>query len=203
MATDAIGTGLPWVEAIADSFVPYSFIAFHTDELPRLAKARENLVAADLQGAPAVGFRIADGTAFTWQIKENRVVATPGSAGADTLIELSAATFSEYLHELLSASGAVRTGRATVVRGDLTAWQRWEPATRSLMSGRPIYGPHVRETLVDRAGEPLDLHQTFRPGDDREEMRHFLAAAGYLHIKGVFTPEEVDRYATRSSTSGR
>jgi hypothetical protein len=195
MATDAVGTGLPWVEAIADSFVPYAFAAFHTDELPRQARARGHLVATDLQGVPAVAFRISDGTEFTWRATENGIVALRGSDDADTLIELSEATFSEFLHELLSASGAVRTGRATVVRGDLTTWQRWEPATRSLMSGRPIYGPHVWETLVDQRGEALDLYRTFKPGDDRSEMQHFLATAGYLHIQGVFTPAEIERYA--------
>jgi hypothetical protein len=195
MGTDLVGTGLPWVEAIADSFVPYAFAGFHADELPHKAAARGHLVEADLAGAPAVAFRIEDGTTYTWQMTPAGVQAVPGGAGADTLVELSEATFSEFLHELLSASGAVRTGRATIVAGDLTAWQRWEPAIRSLMSGREIYSPQVWDTLIDRRGAPLDLRQTFRPGDDRAEMRHFLNTAGYLHLKGVFTPEEIARYS--------
>ena len=43
-----IGSGLPWVDAIAASFVPYSFGEFHRAELPRLAAERAALVAHDL-----------------------------------------------------------------------------------------------------------------------------------------------------------
>jgi hypothetical protein len=81
-----------------------------------------------------------------------------------------------------------------VVRGDLQGWRRWEPAIRALTSGRAIYGPHVWDTLVDREGAPLDLHRAFTADDDREEMRHFLETAGYLHLKAIFTPDEVARY---------
>jgi hypothetical protein len=53
----------------------------------------------------------------------------------------------------------------------------------------------VWDALVDRRGEPLDLHRAFGVDDDREEMRHHLAVAGYVHIKAVFTPDEVARFA--------
>jgi hypothetical protein len=82
------------------------------------------------------------------------------------------------------------------VRGELAAWQRWEPATRALTSGRAIYGPAVWQTLVDHDGRPLDLQRTFTVEDDREAMRHFLATAGYLHVKRVFDAGEVARYAS-------
>jgi len=31
---------------------------------------------------------------------------------------------------------------------------------------------------------PLDLTRAFHPDDDRDEMRHFLETAGFLHIAG-------------------
>ena len=194
MGTDVIGTGLPWVEAIARSFAPYAFAGFHARELPELLARRGASVADDLRGVRPLAFRVDDGTTWTWTATDAGVEVTPGDADAATLVELSEATFSEYLHELLTASGSVRTGRAKVVRGDLPSWQRWEPAMRSLLTGRPIYGPHVRETLVDPDGRPLDLNRSFRADDDPEEMRHFLHTAGYLHIKRVFADEEVRRY---------
>ncbi len=194
MGTDVIGSGLPWVDAIAGSFAPYSFAEFHRTELPRLAAERAALVAGDLRGVAPLGFRIEDGATFTWVSDDGRVRVVEGDAQAAVLVELSEATFSEFLHELLTASGSVRTGRAQVVRGDLAQWQRWEPAIRSLTTGREIYGPQVWATLVDREGKPLDLHRAFSVDDDREEMRHFLKVAGYLHVKAVFTPEEAARY---------
>jgi hypothetical protein len=191
MGTDVIGSGLPWVDSIAASFVPHDFASFHRDELPRLVLRHGDLVRDDLRGVAPVAFRIGDGTTFTWRSDDGEVQAVEGDANATTLVELSEGTFSEYLHELLTASGAVRTGRARVVRGELAAWQRWEPAMLSLRTGRPIYGPAIWATLVDRGGDALDLHRTFSVGEDREEMRHFLDVAGYLHVKSVFTPGEV------------
>ncbi len=37
----------------------------------------------------------------------------------------------------------------------------------------------------------LDLHRAFALDDDRAEMSHFLAEAGYLHLRGVFDPAEM------------
>jgi hypothetical protein len=194
MGTDVVGSGLPWVDAIAGSFTRRSFVGFHESELPRLVARHGALVADDLRGVRPVALRIDDGTTYTWRTSGTGLEVVPGDADAPTLVELSEATFSEFLHELLTASGAVRTGRAAVVRGDLAAWQRWEPAIRALTTGRAIYGREVWQTLVDRHGRPLDLHRAFRVGDDRDEMRHFLEVAGYLHITAVFTPEEIARY---------
>ena len=195
MGTDVVGTGLPWIEAIAASFPPVSFAAFHRDALPPLSARNGRLVVGELRNVPPLAFRIDDGTTFTWQAFDRGVEAVEGDADATTLVELSERTFSEFLHELLTASGATRTGRARVTRGELAGWQRWEPAIRSLCSGRAIYSADVWQTLVDRNGSPLDLHRAFNVNDDRDEMRHYLNVAGYLHITSVFTAHETARFA--------
>src|SRR5262249_29153301 len=135
MGTDVVGTGLPWVEAVARSVPPRSFTDVHRNELPGLIARHGALAGDDLRGVRSLGFRIDDGAAFTWRASERGVDVIGGDADAETLIALSEATFSEYLHELLTASGAVRTGRARVERGVLEGWQRWEPAIQSLCSG--------------------------------------------------------------------
>ena len=193
MGTDVVGTGLPWVEAIAESFEPHGFVAFHQSELPALSARHGHLVVADLCGVAPVAFCSDEGVAFTWVVSEDGVRVVEGDAAAATVVELSERTFSEFLAELLTASGAVRTGRARVTRGVLGGWQRWEPAIQSLCSGGEIYSAAVWETLVDRAGDPLDLDHAFAADDDVDEMRHFLDRAGYLHIKAVFTTDEVER----------
>jgi hypothetical protein len=194
MGTNVAGTTLPWVEAISRSFEPHPFVAFHRGEMPALVAKHGHLVVADVEGAAPVALRIDDGTAFTWCATERGVEVVEGDTDAATVVELSDPTFSEFLNELLTASGAVRTGRARVTRGTLDGWQRWEPALQSLCSGREIYSAEVRRTLVDRGGRPLDLLRTFAVDDDLEEMRHFLNAAGYLHVKAVFTEDEIARY---------
>jgi hypothetical protein len=195
MATDVEGTELAWVEAIAQSFEPHPFREFHRRTFPDLIAMHAQLVRGDLQGAEPLAFRIPDGTAYTWSASSDGVRVEEGDGGAATVVELSEPTFSEYIDELLTASGAERTGRARIVRGTLAGWQRWEPAVQSLCSGREIYGPGVWQTLVDSEDAELDLHRAFSVEDSPEEMRCFLAVAGYLHIKAVFTPEEIGYWA--------
>ncbi len=155
MGTDVVGTGLPWVDAISESFALVPFVDFHRRALPALVEAHGTLVVDDLRGVPPLAFRIDDGTTFTWLADDSGLQVVEGDAGADTLVELSEVTFSEFVHELLTATGAVRTGRARVARGGLAGWERWQPAIQSLCSGREIYGSQVWDTLVDRDGKEL------------------------------------------------
>jgi hypothetical protein len=191
MAADAVATGLPWIEEVRQSFELRRFTEFHHRTLPELIARHGRLVATDVRAAPTIAFRIEDGTTYSWAAAGDQVRAIEGDARASTLIELSEAAFSDFLHELLTANGAVRTGRARVARGSIEEWQRWEPAMQALCFGRPIYDVNVWETLVDRDGSRLDLSQSFQVDDPDEAMREFLATAGYVHIRAVFSPEEV------------
>jgi hypothetical protein len=157
-------------------------------------RPQQSSVRNDLRGVPSLAFRTDAGAAFTWTASDDGVRVVEGDDGAATVVRLSEPTFSEFVHDLLTAAGAVMTGRATVARGELAGWQRWEPAIRSLCSGREIYSAAVWRTLVDRAGKPLDLRRSFAADDDIEEMRHFFETAGYVHVKRVFGRSEVERY---------
>lgn len=191
MATDELGTGLPWVDAIAASFPQHSFDQFHTRDLAALNAQHGALVVDDLAGVPPLAFQLPDGTTYTWRTTPTGVDTSASDTNAPTLVGLDESTFSAFLHRLLSASGAVRTGRARLVRGTLQDWQRWEPAIQTLLSGVPIYTAAVRDSLIDRHGRPLDLNQTFTADDDIDDLRHFFNVAGYLHIRGVYSPDEI------------
>jgi len=188
MATDVTGTGLPWVEAIAASFDHHDFEQFNRSTLPAASARHGHLVVDDLRNAPPLAFRCGAST-FTWTPADSGVVVRDGSDGASTIVEMSADTFSEWVDELITTSGSLRTGRANLVQGDSSEWARWEPAFRSLMTGRPMYSTAVWETLVDRDGTPLELDRRFEPDDDPDEMRHFLRTAGYLHVRGGIDAE--------------
>lgn len=198
MGTDTAGTTLPWIERIAAAFPHHDLLGFARVELPSLVERHGQLVAADLVGAPALAFRT-PAHACTWRVLDTPAGATvrveDGVDDAATVVELDDETFSAVINELLTASGAVQSGRARIVHGQLAGWQRWEPAIQSLCTGRPIYSPAVWDTLVDRTGAALDLTQRFLPGDDPADMAHFFRTAGYLHVRGVFTADEIARYA--------
>jgi hypothetical protein len=74
---------------------------------------------------------------------------------------------------------------------------RWEPGLRALYHGRPVYRPE-RVDLRDRHGAALDPARAFAPDGDREDMAHFLRTAGFLLVKGVFSPDEVTRMNRRA-----
>ena len=82
------------------------------------------------------------------------------------------------------------SNRLDQVSGNVGHCLDWWLVWRAALDGTPIYTPGAIEFL-DRDGSPLDLARTFRPGDDVEEMRHFIHEAGFLHISGLFTGDEM------------
>src|SRR5690606_37422072 len=69
----------------------------------------------------------------------------------------------------------------------------WWVLLRGALDGRTPYvpGPGRAPAFDAPDGAPLDLRRAFRPDDDPDEMAHFLATAGYLHLEGLFTAEEM------------
>ena len=138
-----------------------------------------------------MGFRLADGTAFTYLPTPTSMRIVDGDALADTLVEITEQAFSDTVNELLRATGAVNTGRAVILRGSLEGWKRWEPALQAVWTGREIFRPETASLLVDRNGKPLDLGRSFGVDDADDEMAAFLDTAGYLHVRGVFDRDEI------------
>jgi hypothetical protein len=112
--------------------------------------------------------------------------------GAQTALEVAVdpRAFSDLMQDRASTFALSMSGRAAVRRGSLDDFVAWEPVLRSLLDGRPAYEPGAI-AFRDRDGAPLDLRQSFRLGDDRDGVGHFLAEAGFLHIEGVFTDAEM------------
>ena len=71
-----------------------------------------------------------------------------------------------------------------------TTYVEWEPVLRCLLDGRPVYEPGAID-FRDVDGEPLDLGRSFTLDDPPDEIGHFLAEAGFLHLEGVFTEDEM------------
>jgi Phytanoyl-CoA dioxygenase (PhyH) len=105
-------------------------------------------------------------------------------------IALDHQAFSDLMQDRASTFALSMAGRATVTRGALDDFLAWEPVLRSLVDGRPAFEPGSI-TFRDRDGSPLDLQRSFRLGDDRDDVGHFLAEAGFLHLESVFTEAEM------------
>jgi hypothetical protein len=65
-------------------------------------------------------------------------------------------------------------------------------ALRCLYSGTRIYDPYDLD-LRDLDGAPLDIRKWFDRDDDPNLISHFLRTAGYAHVRGVFSKDEIGR----------
>jgi ectoine hydroxylase-related dioxygenase (phytanoyl-CoA dioxygenase family) len=178
----------------AASFPLLDFEDFHRRELPRRLAAGHGALAAEdeaLASLGALAFRLPEGPAFSYLPRDGGVEVVEGDAGARTVIEISREDWSNVVHDLDSAPGLLYAGRVRCVRGNAMRFVRWEPGLRAMFQGRPVFHPE-RVALRDRRGAPLDPTRSFTLADDDAEMAHFLRTAGYLLVKGVFPPAEVD-----------
>ena len=167
------------------TFETIDFDEFHLVELPKLIEANGAIAAADLAGVGTLGFQMPDGAAFTYVPSPDTVEIWQGEAAADTLVVMSRATFSDFVNELRTCFGLLYAGQLEIARGDFGWLERWEPALRALYTGRPIVDPAAMG-LAD------DLDRTFTLDDDDAALAEYLDSHGFLHIRGVFAPEEVE-----------
>ena len=131
-----------------------------------------------------------DGEALTIAVGDDGRLETRRGSADVVVVEMNGASFSDLVQDVASTFGAQMMGRATVVRGGLDVFLEWEPVLRCLLDGRLVYEPGTM-AFKDRDGSSLDLHRSFSLDDDPVEIGHFLAEAGYLHLEGVFTEEEM------------
>lgn len=172
---------------------PSSFAGYHHDALPgALAERDTALPAAYAATLRPLAIRIREtGEAVTYRAEAGRIAACDGDDGARTVVELALEDWQMLVQDLESSAGLIYGQRAGLGRGDLMDLMQWEPALRWLYTGRPVYDPATVD-LRNRDGSPLDPTRSFTLEDDREEMAHFLRTAGYLWLRGVLSPDEVE-----------
>ncbi len=166
-------------------FPTIDFDEFHRVTVPALIEAGNGALAApDLDGVGPLGFKTTDdGAAYTYVPGPDTVEIWASDVAADTLVELSRESFSDFANELRTSFGLLYAGKAEVTRGSFAWFERWEPALRALYHGRPI--------LDLTSTSALDPTRSFSLDDSDDEMRAALDANGFLHIRGVLTPDEV------------
>src|ERR1700730_17679086 len=100
-----------------------------------------------------------------------------------TAVRMDDCDFEDIINDISTMEMLTNLHRMPIDRGTKDDIHGWETVLRSLLDGRPMYtaGSIV---MSDRAGRKLDLSRSFTPNDDDEEIAHFLAEAGYVHLSG-------------------
>jgi hypothetical protein len=143
---------------------------------------------AEMLGVEPVTIRV-DGQAWTLRVRAGRVESAPGVSEA-RVVDLDRAAFYDLIQERKSAFGLAIAGRVAGDDRSVHMFCAWDPVLRSVLDGRSLYRPgHV--TLRASGGGPLDLDQAFELDHPGDEAAHFLAEAGFLLLKDVFTHDEM------------
>jgi hypothetical protein len=144
---------------------------------------------ADLLGLEPVTVRT-DGQDWSLRVRAGRVEATRG-APEGLLVRLDLAALNDLVQERKSAFGLAIAGRVAGDDRSVHMFCAWDPVLRSVLDGRSLY----REgdvTLRAMDGGSLDLDEAFELGGNGREAAHFLAEAGFILLKDVFTDDEMD-----------
>ena len=139
---------------------------------------------------PPVSLRV-DDRAVTLRAKGNTLVLEEGDEPTGVTAEMPADAMSDLIQDHQSTMGLAMTSRVKLTSGNINEWIGWEPAFRALLDGRRVHETGD-VTFRDLNGDELNLNQRFSIDDDREEIAHFLREAGFLHLAGIFEPDEMD-----------
>ncbi|MEZ5503402.1 MAG: phytanoyl-CoA dioxygenase family protein [Halioglobus sp.] len=141
-----------------------------------------------------------DGASWHLSARDGQIQVAREAGTTGLHVKLSAAEFSGLVNDLYTPMTFFVGGSLSILRGQMGDFLDWWLLLRAVIDQRPIHTPGETE-FRDRFGEPLDLCRAFNPGDSREDMRHFLETAGFLHIGGLFSEREmaaisadIDRY---------
>jgi hypothetical protein len=153
---------------------------------------------AELLGLEPVTVRT-DGQDWSLRVRAGRVEATRG-APEKLLVGLDLAALNDLVQERKSAFGLAIAGRVAGDDRSVHMFCAWDPVLRSVLDGRSLY----REGDVGlRAfdGGKLDLNQAFELGGNGREAAQFLAEAGFILLKNVFTDDEMDAIDAELTTA--
>ena len=126
----------------------------------------------------------------TLRLSADGLEVVPG-AHADLRVAMDADAFAELVVEARTALGLVIGARVTGDPDASWAFCGWDPVLRSVLDGRAVHRPGD-VTLCDADGGSLEVDRSFRLGEAPAAAAHFLAEAGFVLLRDVFTEAEMD-----------
>jgi hypothetical protein len=164
--------------------------AYFAAELPALLAGDRGSVAGRVAAAlPPLTLQI-DDRAWTHRSVDGRLVVTSGTADDAVSVRLTAAAWRDWHDQTLTVPGLLLTEAVEVAPEDIMALSHWDLAVRALWSGVPPYDRDRVDLSID--GQPVDLSRSFTLDDRDEDIAAHLETVGFVRIRGVFAPDEVD-----------
>jgi hypothetical protein len=173
---------------------------FFGQELPRLAGERSELAvpgALELEVAPFT-IETAQGS-WTLSVSDDAVRVAAGDEGAAS-VRLDQSELTDIVHDQRTPMTLLAAGTLDMPRGDLGDFLDWWVVLRSLLDARAVHTAGEVD-FKDRDGTELDLGRAFDADDDPADMSHFLAEAGFLHLRNVFTAGEMAQVSADMDTA--
>lgn len=163
---------------------PVDVDLFFREQLPGLVDAHQALIAPGANGLPLAAFSMeVDGSPWTLSWQGDRVGIEPGAQG-EARVLLSAEQFSDIVNDQSTPIALMSNNLLEMPEGGLPDFLNWWLVLRSAIDGRRIHA----KGDIDLEG---DFNRSFTPDDSDEDMRAFLEHAGYLHIRGLFSEDEM------------
>jgi hypothetical protein len=174
---------------VGERFEPLDFDRFHGVELPKKLAGHGPF---DLRRLKPIAFCIEDGRSYTYVPDRTEIRVEPGAEEASTVVELSWADWLDFVWELRSCFALLYGERLRLVRGTFGQLSRWEPVLRSVFDDQIVYDIDDPPPLLDKEGGPLGLDRIFTLDDTDDDIAEFLALAGFVHLRSVYSSSEVD-----------
>lgn len=156
--------------------------------VPRLAGTDPAVLAdaaAGLAGAGAITFLV-DDEAVSYVPQGAAVDVAPGRVDdAATVVRLSRPAWDDLVALVRTVMSLLITGELAFDRGSFERLADWDPVLKYLHAGIPPYHPD----RADLGGRDPMASFTLADGDD--ELRAQLQTMGYLHVRSVFSAEEM------------
>jgi hypothetical protein len=180
-----------------DDIVPVDPAVFFTETFPVLVERNASLAAPGARELRVEPFTFAL-TSGAWTVRfdaaRDTFTVRAGDDGAGC-VRLSDDDFAAIVDDVKTPMTFVTGGTLAMARGDLGDFLDWWVVLRSLVDERRVHTAGS-VTFRDRDGAPLDLTRAFTPDDDDAEIAHFLAEAGFLHLRGWFDTDAMAQIAT-------
>ncbi|OBK56068.1 hypothetical protein A5656_20095 [Mycobacterium gordonae] len=169
-----------------------------TPNPPALDPAILRSAAAELGPAASVTFLV-DDDAVTYAVDGATIRVDGGRTDSAVVVRLSRQAWGDLVGQIRTAINLLLSNELGFERGGFEQLADWDPILRYLHAGIPPYDP----SRADFAGR--DPAATFTLDTDDAGLAAQLQTMGYLHVRSVFTAEEmraanreIDRLAARA-----